>query len=271
MNDFHTRAVLAAALLLSPAVSAADQGKDHAAAVVEVQGVRDERDEKSYRKILEGMRVFDSHRQLAPGATLRFKVLPRRAGVSLQGLSMQLRGAHTRIAIPLDADLSFELPRDAAAAQDDAMVTSNRKAGSLTWRAEIRSPGVPARARRLGDLLLECQVGMAADLVAYVPSPVNLLITKLPDPCRTLSINMFYFTERPLFSVALMQGARRVVLPAAQLHGPDAPILTGLQDWYFLRDKAFMMQFKPLYEQGWLDDTLLQFDYMDDDPPGAER
>ncbi|OEZ52437.1 hypothetical protein [Duganella sp. HH105] len=268
MNDFHTRAVLAAALLLPAAVSAADQGQA-TAAVVEVQGVRDERDEKSYRKILQGMQVFDSNRQLAPGATLRFKVLPRRAGVSLQGLSLQLRGAHTSIAIPLDADMTFELPRDAAAAQDDAMLTSNRKAGSLTWRAEIRSPGTPAKTRRLGDLLLECKVGMVADLVAYVPSPLNVLITKLPDPCRTLPINMFYFTERPLFSVALMQGARRVVLPAAQLHGPDAPILTDLQDWYFLRDKAYMMQFKPLYEQGWLDDTLLQFDYMDDDPPGG--
>lgn len=268
MTDFHPRAVLAALLLcLSPPVSAA--GQDQAVAqVVEVPGVRGDRDEKSYRKIVQGMEVFDRNRQLAPGATLRFKVLPRRAGVSLQGLTMQLRGARTSIAIPLDADLTFELPRDAAAAQDDAMVSSNRKAGSLTWRAEIRTPGLPDKTRRLGDLLLECKVGMVADLVAYVPSPVNVLITKLPDPCRTLSINMFYFTDRPLFSVALMQDTRRVVLPAAQLHGPDAPILTDLQDWYFLRDKAFMMQFKPLYEQGWRDDTLLQFDYMDDDAPG---
>ena len=264
MNAFYPRAVLVAALLscLSPARSAPD-------AVVEVTAVRDDRDSKSYRKILDGMEIFEKNHPLAPGATLRFKVLPRRAGVSLQGLTMQIRGEHTKIPIHLDPDMTFELPTDATAAQDDALVTTNRKAGSLTWRAEIRSPGMPANTRRLGDLLFECKVAMVADLVAYVPTPINVMITRLPDPCLSLTINMFYFTERPLFSVALVHGVRRSVLPSAQLHGPDKPVLTDLQDWYFLRDRAFMMRFKPLYEQGWPDDAMLQFDYMDDDVASA--
>ncbi|NRR30205.1 hypothetical protein HSX11_08380 [Oxalobacteraceae bacterium] len=276
MKDFNPCALLLATLLcyLSPGASAADQDRAAGPAVadagtatptVEVTAVRDDRDEKSYRKILDGMDVFEKNRQLAPGAALRFKVLPRQPGVDLQGLVLQLRGEHTKIAIPVNADMSFSLPRDPVAAQDDAIVASNRKSKSLTWRAEIRSPGMPAKTRRLGDLLLECKVGMVADLVAYVPTPINVLITKLPDPCRSLSINMFYFTERPLFSVTLSHGTRRLVLPAAQLHGPDMPVLTSLQDWYFLRDRAFMMQFKPLYEQGWPDDTMLEFDYMDED------
>jgi len=274
MKDINPGAALLATLLgcLSASSSAAAQdwpaGRAESGAVtpiVEVAAVREDRDEKSYRKILEGMDVFEKNHQLAPGATLRFKLMPRQAGVDLHGLLIQVRGVHTKIAIALDSDLSFSLPRDTGAAQDDAIVTSNRKSKSLTWRAEIRTPGMPARTRRLGDLLLECKVGMVADLVAYVPTPINVLITKLPDPCRSLSINMFYFTERPLFSVTLSHGKRRLILPAAQLHGPDLPMLTELQDWYFLRDRAFMMQFKPLYEQGWPDDTLLQFDYMDED------
>lgn len=273
MKCFQTGALLFGTWLacLSPCTRAdqANLGEkvDAASAIpkVEVSANRDDRDEKSYRKILDGVSVFERDHQLAPGATLRFKLLPREAGVNLQGLTLQIRGDHIKIAIPLDKDLVFELPRNVDAANVDAVVISNRRAKSLTWRAEIRSPGVPANARRLGDLLLECKVCMAADLVAYVATPINVMITKLADPCRSLPINMFYFTDRPLFSVTLVHGKRRTVLPAAQLHGPAMPVLASLQDWSFLRDRAFILQFKPLYDQNWPDDTLLQFDYMDDD------
>jgi len=53
-------------------------------------------------------------------------------------------------------------------------------------------------ARRLGDLLLECKVAMVGDLVAYVHHPINMMITKMEDPCRTMPINMFYFADRPV-------------------------------------------------------------------------
>ena len=46
--------------------------------------------------------------------------------------------------------------------QEDASVMPNRKARTMTWRAEIRTPGLPPGTRRLGDLRLECEVGMVA-------------------------------------------------------------------------------------------------------------
>ena len=239
---------------------------------VEVLGSREDRDEKSYRNIVSGMDVFEKNRSLAPAASLRFKILERKAGVSLNGLTLQIVGDHTKIPVPIDKDQVFDLARNADAASDRAVLTSNRKSGSLTWRAEIRSPGVPANARRLGDLLLECKVGLASGLIAYLHHPVNMLIVGLPDPCRDVAINMFYFADRPLFSVTLIDGKRRSVLPAAMLHGPEIPYLLAItQDWPFLKDRVFMVKFKSLYEKGWTDDTLLQFDYMDDDTASEKQ
>lgn len=238
---------------------------DQSVPKVEVQGTAQDRDEKSYRAMLAGMDVFERNHGLAPTASLRFKVFPRHAGVSMDGLVLQIAGDRTGIPVPLAADGTFTLPRNAAAASADAMVRFNRKAGSLAWRADIRSQGVPPAARRLGDLLLECRVAMAGDLVAYVHHPINMLIAKMDDPCRTMPINLFYFADRPVFSATLVAGNRRRILPAALLHGPVAPLMPDHEDWIFLRERVFMVKFKSLYDEGWSDDTLLQFDYMDDD------
>lgn len=252
------------ALLLCCSIVTASRA-DPGVPVVEVQGAASERDQKSYRDMLVGMQVFEQQHALAPSAALRFKVLPRQAGVAMDGLTLQLAGEHTQAPIVLAADHTFALPIDASAAGDNASVRSNRKAKSLAWRADIRSPGLPHNTRRLGDLLLECKVAMAADLLAYVHHPINMLVVKLADPCRSLPINLFYFADRPLFSVTLVDGQRRSVLPAAMLHGTDSALMASHEDWPFLRDRVYTVKFKLLYEKGWSDDTLLQFDYMEDD------
>jgi hypothetical protein len=183
----------------------------------------------------------------------------------MDDLVLQIAGDHTSIPVPLAPDRSFILPRNAEAEHDNAMVRFNRREGNLAWRADVRSEGVPPKARRLGDLLLECKVAMAGDLVAYVHHPINVMITKMADPCRTMPINMFYFADRPVFSVTLVAGSRRKILPAAMLHGPTTPMMPNQEDWTFLRERVYMVRFKSLYDQGWPDDTLLQFDYMDND------
>lgn len=269
MTSDYLKQRLAAAVLLCMSTAALADDVDKSIPKVEVQGATQDRDEKSYRDMLAGMDVFDKNRGLAPTASLRFKVFPRHAGVSMDGLVLQISGDRTSIPVPLAADRTFTLPRNAGAATDNAVVRFNRKADSLAWRADIRSQGVPSNARRLGDLLLECKVAMAGDLVAYVHHPINMMITKMDDPCRTLPINMFYFADRPLFSVTLVSGSRRRIMPAAMLHGPTAPAMPGHEDWTFLRERVYMVKFKSLYEQGWPDDTLLQFDFMDDDTPGG--
>jgi len=78
-------------------------------------------------------------------ASLRFKVFPRHAGVSMDYLVLQISGDHTSIPVPVAADRSFTLPRNAEAVHDKAKVRFNRKEGSLAWRADVRSEGVPQR------------------------------------------------------------------------------------------------------------------------------
>lgn len=234
--------------------------------VVEVPGTSMDREEKPYAALLAAMAAFEKNRGLAPGAVLRFKVLPRKAGVTLDTLALHVAGDGGRIAIPLAADQTFVVPADAAVGAN-AMVRFNREAGSLAWRADIRSPGLPPDTRRLGDLLLECRVAMAGDLIAYVRHPLNMMVARLPDPCRTVPINLYQFADRAVFGITLVAGTRRSMLPAALLHGPSAPMLPALQDWTLLRERVYALKFKTLYDKGWPDDTLLRFDYMDDDAP----
>lgn len=186
------------ALLLCFSFVTASQA-DPGVPVVEVQGAGSGRDKKSYRDMVAGMQVFEQQRALAPGAALRFKVLPRQAGVAMDRLTLQLAGGggHTQVPITLAADHTFVLPMDAGAAGDHAAVRSNRKEKSLAWRADIRPPGLPQDTRRLGDLMLECKVAMAADLLAYVHYPINTLVVKLADPCSSLPINLFYSPTGP--------------------------------------------------------------------------
>ncbi|MBP1204584.1 hypothetical protein JOD97_002626 [Duganella sp. 1411] len=276
MKSHSAKRWLALAMLLclsaSPARAAADRAAtEPAIPVVEVPGTVDDRDEKSYRDILAGMDVFDRDRDLAPGASLRFRVWPRQAGVSMDGLVLQIAGARTNIPVSLAADQTFVVPRHADAVNDNAVVQFNRKAKSLAWRADVRSPGVPPNARRLGDLLLECKVAMAGDLLAYVHHPINVMVTKLENACRTIPLNMFFFADRPVFSITLVDGERRAVMPAAMLHGPTAPMMPSQEDWMLLRERVFMVKFKSLYDKGWSDATLLRFDYMDDEPSSVTQ
>lgn len=264
-------ALLASAIMANAGATQMQDTPDRPIALVTVSGAATERDEKSYRDMLDAIAVFDKHSALAPGASLRFKVHPRQPGVAMEGLALQIVGAHTRIDVPLAADHSFVLPQDAGAARDDAMVRFNRQAKSLAWRADIRSSGVPPKARRLGDLMLECKVALAGDLVAYPHHPINLIVVKLMDPCRDMPINLVSLADRPVFSVTLLAGARRSVMPAALLHGPALVPLPGQEDWLANRERAYMVKYKSLYDKNWPDDTLLLFDYMDDDmlPPTA--
>jgi hypothetical protein len=258
---------IASAVAASAVAAPLQLAPDQPVAVVAVPGAAPERDEKSYRDLLSAIAVFEKHAGMAPGASLRFKVHPRQAGVSMDGLVLQIVGEHTRIQVPLAPDHSFVLPRSAEAARDNATVRFNREPKSLAWRADIRSPGVPANARRLGDLMLECRVALAGDLVAYPHHPINLIVVKLMDPCRDVPINLVSFADRPVFSVTLLAGARRSVMPAAMLHGPALVPLPGQEDWLALRERAYMVKYKALYDKNWPDDTLLLFDYMDDDTP----
>jgi hypothetical protein len=263
-------AIQLAAVLISGNVCAADgQGQRAAAALppVEVSALRDPV-EKSYRKIVRGMDVFEQKRSLAPNASLRFKLLPRNRETNMQGVELSIVGNTVMVPVPLAPDNTFALERSKQAFDDDAVVVPNRKALSMSWRAEIRSPGVPPNTRRLGDLRLECWVGMEAELVSGSGSVVEQIARALSDRnyCDQRIPEYFFFGERPLWSVTLVHGNRREFLPVDQMYAgmSRSPMMSSdLQycDCAVLLDRAY---YAPLGDRSWPDDTLLELEYMDD-------
>lgn len=224
--------------------------------------------EKSYRKMVRGMDYFEAERRkLAPDASLRFKLLPRKDGTTMDAIDLEIVGGTFSRRVPIASDRTFTLARDEQAMREDAVVSPNRKRMSMTWRAEVRSPGLPAGTRRLGDLRLECEVGIEADLVSN-----SRLIGRIADLfrsarsyCDRANTEYLFFAERALFSVTLVHGARQEILATDRLYarasddpelGSDLPYC----DCEVLVDRTYYL---PLGDHTWPDDTRVEFEYMD--------
>jgi hypothetical protein len=250
--------------LLASSTAAYPQGDSDA---VNVTALRDPVD-KSYRRIVAGMEVFEKRHHLAPAASLRFKLLPRNRDTDMEHIGLQIVGNSFATPVTVSPDHTFVLERRQIALKENASVRPNRKAGTMTWRAEIRTPGLPPDTRRLGDLRLECEVGMQAGLISN-SSPFFRWIDKLlregPEYCHRSAPRYLFFADRPLFSVALVAGERREVLSVDRLYGgasrdPEWKDDLPYCDCEVLMDRAY---FLPLGDQSWPDDTLVEFEYMD--------
>ncbi len=271
----HRRVLAAAAATLLLANACWAQQAAPPATTVTVSTLRSPVD-KSYRKMVRGMDLFDKLHALAPAATLRFKLLPRLQGTNMDGITLKIVGDTLVIPVALAPDNTFTLGRNAIALAEDAAVMPNRKVDSMTWRTDIRSPGLPPGTRRLGDLRLECKVGVEAGLVSQglplIGQIANLVSTLLPA-CDSANENYFFFTDRPLFNVTLVHGQRRVSLPLDRLYaGFSEDPLDRANMKYFdvevLLDRSY---YAPLGDPSWPDDTLIEFDYMDDAPAAATQ
>lgn len=226
--------------------------------------------EKSYRRMWDAMDLFERRRaELAPQAQLRFQLLPRKPGVSVDDVDLHVLGRSLAIPVPVAPDRTFSLPRDPRALAENAVVTPDRVARSMTWRAQVRTPGLPAGTRRLGDLRLACYVGMEAGLVSEKPSLVGRLFTRLTDSpayCDSPDNRYIFFAERPLFGVTLVAGERRERLRAERLWAgavgdPDLRESLPYCDCEVLLDRAY---FLPLGDRSWPHDTRVVFEYMDE-------
>lgn len=264
------RRCLAAALLPIPLLlaggSAAAQTSD-ATTRVTVATTRDPVD-KSYRKMIAGMDRFERLHALAPQATLRFQLLPRLPTTELDGITLRVAGDSVSLPITVAPDHTFTVPRDDRALAQDAALIASRKTSTLTWRAQVRSPGVPAGMRRLGDLRLECQVGVQAGLLSNNSQVFAWLGELFTDPdrvCGAVDGNYLFFAERPVFGITLRHGTRSAALPFAMLYagGTQTPATLPFCDCQVLLDRSF---YAPIWDATWPDDTLLAFDYMDDAP-----
>ena len=228
--------------------------------------------EKSYRKMLAGMDLFERMHGMAPAASLRFKLLPRQPGTDMDHVVLEILGDTVAIPVRVEADRTFMLVRDRAALAENAAVTPNRRKQSMTWRVDIRTPGLPPDTRRLGDLRLECLVGNEAGLISN-PSPLfgqlARALTSFVDYCNLDDTEYLFFTERPLFNVVMVNGARREPVPVDRLYAGasvDRNFKADLPycDCEVLVDRTY---FLPLGDKSWPDDTLIEFEYMDDNVP----
>jgi hypothetical protein len=52
--------------------------------------------DKSYRKMISGMDLFERNRTMAPAASLRFKLLPRRKDTTMKRIDLEVVGEDVR-------------------------------------------------------------------------------------------------------------------------------------------------------------------------------
>jgi hypothetical protein len=235
-------------------------------ASITVGALRDPVD-KSYRKIMKGRALFDKLHALAPAAALRYRLWPRKRDTDLRSVALAVVGDTFERPVVVAADRTFALERDARALAEDASVRPNRKAGSMTWRADVRTPGLPPDTRRLGDLRLECEVGMKSGLISKYPrgffSWLSELLRDTVEYCQREKPRYLFFAERPIWSVTLVDGERREVLPVDMLYGGAARDPDWKKDQYCdceaLIDHAY---FVPLGDPSWPDDALVRIEYM---------
>lgn len=95
--------------------------------------------------------------------------------------------------------------------REDADLVTNRKKDTYRWQASVRSDDVPPGMRRLGDLRLQCQVGIA---IAKKETPFllrTLVATKLrtTDWCSAVELKMSTYSDPAIASATLLDGGRR--------------------------------------------------------------
>ena len=258
------------ALAAVPAASLAQDATASPVATVKVTSTRDPVD-KSYRKMIAGMERFEREHAFAPKASLRFQLLPRTPDVKMEGITLRVAGDTVSVPIPIAPDNSFVLPRNEQALREDAAVLANRKTTSMTWRALIRSPGLAPGTRRLGDLRLECRVGVEAGLVSNSSPLFGWLSNALTTPegvCNSPEGNYLFFADRPIFAVRLRAGERSEVLPFDMLYagGIQTREMLPFCDCQVLLDRTY---YAPIWDTSWPDDTLVEFEYMTDAAPAV--
>ncbi|MES2348790.1 MAG: hypothetical protein V4641_14600 [Pseudomonadota bacterium] len=210
---------MSAALLAAAAASpqaAAGEPETAPDQMVIINGTRSP-EMQPYRYMLSGLDAFDDQHALAPDAAqLRFRLHTKGKAPAgaMDSLTLRLSGKETDIALPLAEDHTFTLPRDRGAEDDNADVVLNQKKSYYGWMPDVRSAGVPANMRRLGDIRLECRVLMAI-AKNYIPFLMRATINTLTlttDWCSFKDFKMSVRSDREITGATLVDGNRRLEL-----------------------------------------------------------
>lgn len=174
-----------------------------------------------YRYMLSGLDAFDDYHALAPGATeVRFRLTPgsKAPADSMQGLTARISGDKSDIPLPLDAEHRFLLPRDETAEDENADIVLNKNKRWFSFSPEVRSAGVPAGMRRLGDIRLECRV-LVAIAKNYMPFMLRAMINTLTlstDWCGFKDFKIGVRSDGPVARATLLDGDTRVPLTVSK-------------------------------------------------------
>jgi hypothetical protein len=230
---------------------------------VEVQGeAATAREKKTLAQLFKAEALFLKHHALAPAAALTFKVYARTQAEATQRLELGLMTPSGRQPVPLDSDDRFVIDPAWRQLPGHTELRSRLADGRVTWRPDIRTPGVADGERRLGDLRLQCRVGFGSGVARGATFLFGLLRFDTAD-CDDPTWSPSNFADRPVFAVTLVHGERRQTLSARLLHGlrDDGG---AHYDWgYSLRERMFRL---PIGDASWPDDTRVLFEAMDDPP-----
>ena len=235
---------------------------------VEVQGeAATAREKKTLAQLVKAEALFEKYRALAPAATLTFKVYARTQAETTQRLELGLMTPAGRQPVALDAQDRFVIDPAWRQLPGRTELRSRLADGRVTWRPDIRTPGMLEGERRLGDLRLQCRVGFGSG-VARGAIGFGWLRSLVMDDCEDPDWGPSNFADRPVFAVTLVHGERRLTLSERLLHGLRDSGANDY-DWGFsLRERMFRL---PLGDESWPDDTRVLLEAMDDPavPPEA--
>lgn len=210
---------------------------------------------QSYRRMLRGVEKFESLRAQAPNAVLRFRVYGTEREVKPQTLHLALEGETLKLPLAHDENASFALPINETARREDAALVANRRTGSVYWKPQVATPGLPPDTRRLGDLRVQCQVTYASGLQHGGLGFLNKLIGQCGP-----NLPFFFLAEREIFAVTVQAPGRE-----RHLFGLAMPE-HAVQKNALQRNRFYH---PPLEEEQWPDDALVTMHYVDSDgqPP----
>lgn len=208
-------------LLLLPLLAAAEPEQDaEQSPIVVVNGTRSP-DLQPYRYMLSGLEAFEDHHALAPNATeVRFRLMLRNKAPAdaMEGVTVRILGNKSDIPLPLDERQRFVLPRDETAEDENADIVLNKKKRYFSFWPEVRSAGVPAGMRRLGDIRLECRVLVAIGK-NYIPFMLRAMINTLTlstDWCGWKDFKLGVRGDGPVARATLLDGETRVPLAVSK-------------------------------------------------------
>jgi hypothetical protein len=78
--------------------------------------------------MIRAMDLFQRERARSPQGQLKFRLLPRKPGVSLDRLEMLVLGKSVELPVPIAPDRTFTLERNQKPRDEDAVVSPDRKA-----------------------------------------------------------------------------------------------------------------------------------------------